>query len=254
MSKSHLSIEVHGQQVRFTSFTGTEIIIEQETSVSSNEYSDVKASLDSFITTNESLNKEFDNISLSYASNKSSLVPNNVFAESSSDDIFKLCFGKCNDSSSIDYNRISELSIVNVFEIYDWVKRYFVIKFPRISIQHEGSHSLRSILETNAFYLKATIILHSNYFQLSVVKHNQVEFYSFFDYQNHEDVLYHVLFALKQKEFTEEDGSIEIINGLGSNKEIVDSISKDLSRIKDLAKLKPSYPSHFIAKSQLLCV
>ena len=254
MSRTHLAISIAGFQVQFTSFRNDSILYHKDVALTSADFSVVKEELDSFIAQNSFISENFDEISLSVATKQSSLVPNNVFAESSANDIYKLCFGECENDNSIDYNRISELSIVNVFSIQDWVIRYFVMKFPTILIQHEGSHSLRAILGSNAFYLKATVILHADFFQMTIVKHNQLEFYSFFDYQNHEDVLYHLLFALQQKEMTDEEGSIEFSQALGCKSEIIASIEKDFVKIKDLKQLKLSKPEHFIAKAQLLCV
>lgn len=253
MSKSHLAIEVAGNQVLFTAFQDNVVKQENAIELSSSNYSEIKEQLDNFILAKNIVTSS-DEVTLAEASKKSSLIPSNVFSESSAEDVFKLCFGTCNGQSSIDYNRLAEYSIVNVFETQDWVKRYFVLKFPRIIIQNEGTHVIREILNSNAFYLKVTLVLHANYFQLSIVKHNQLEFYSFFDYQNHEDVLYHLLFALQQKELTDEKGSLEIVAALGCEKATINAIEKDLRRIKDLQQLTLQLPNHFITKAQFHCV
>ncbi len=254
MSNSHLTIEIAGQEIRFSSIVNNAVSKEATVLLSSSDYSESKKELDAFIELNSFISSEYDETILSEASNKSSLVPNNVFAESSPQAIYKLCFGECANDFNIEYNRIAEHSIVNVYSTRSWTKRYFVMKFPRVTIQNEGTHILRKILNENAFYLKATVILHKDNFQLTIVKHNQLEYYSFFDYQNHEDVLYHLLFALQQKEMTDESGTLEIVKALGCEQQTIDSIQEDLKRIKDLKQLKLSLPEHFIPKSQLLCV
>ena len=144
--------------------------------------------------------------------------------------------------------------LINVFNIPSWVKRFFVVKFPRINIQHEGSHIIRQTLNASAFKLKATVVLHQNYFQLSIVKHNNLEFYSFFDYQNHEDILYHLHFALQQKEMTNEEGFLELIDGAGSTKKTTEDLKSAIQRITEFKKMEIITPSNFVAKSQFLCV
>jgi len=254
MSTSHLTIEIAEPEVRFLSFQGGEAIADCSIHLDVSNYSTIKENLDKFIDQNSFISDDYDEVSLSIASKKSSLVPNTIFDESSANDIYKLCFGECESNKSINYNRIAELSIVNVFCHSDWIKRFFVMRFPRVIMQHEGSHSLRSILSSNSFYLKTTVILHADFFQLTIVKRKQLEFYSFFDYQNHEDVLYHLLFALQQKEFVNEEGSVEFIQAIGCSNQTIENIERDFAKIKDLNTLKLIKPSNFIANSQLLCV
>ena len=109
-------------------------------------------------------------------------------------------------------------------------------------------------MHENAFYLKANIILFQGYFLLSMVKHNKLEFYSFFDFISAEDVIYHLTFALQQKEMISEKGSIEIVSGIDANKEVYQEIENLKSKVKDLKQFELKIVDDFVAKSQLLCV
>jgi len=212
----------------------------------------IKEQLSKEFSSNTIYQQEFDEITLSWSSDKTTLVPNAVFSESSSQAIFKLCYGE--NEADVDYNRISELSLVNVYEIPDWIKRFFVIKFPRINIQHEGSIVLRQALHENAFKLKCTIVIYKNHFQLIISKHNELIFYSNFDFQSSEDVIYHIMFVLQQKELTNETGIFEFIYGLGSDKEIIPSVITGFNKISDLKSFTINTPENFISKAHLLCV
>ena len=182
----------------------------------------IKDQLSKEFESNSIYEADFDEITLSWSSDKTTLVPNSIFSESSPQAIFELCYGK--NDADVDYNRISELSVVNVYEIPEWIKRFFVIKFPRISIQHEGSMLLRKVLNENAFKLKCSIVIYKSHFQLIISKHNELTFYSNFDYQAAEDIIYHVMFVLQQKELLSEQGSFELISALGATKETIESI------------------------------
>lgn len=195
---------------------------------------------------------DFDEITLSWSSNKTTLVPNSIFSESSPQAIFELCYGK--NETDVDYNRISELSVVNVYEIPEWIKRFFVIKFPRINIQHEGSMLLRQVLNENAFKLKCSIIVYKNHFQLIISKHNELTFYSNFEYQSAEDIIYHVMFALQQKELTTEQGSFELVKGIGASSETIESVQAGFNRINDIKSFTINITDNFIQKAHLLCV
>ena len=201
---------------------------------------------------NRFITLEHEEVTLSVATNQSSVVPSNVFAESSAKEIYHLCFG--NTEKEIDYNRISELGIVNIFNYSSWIKRYFVMKFPRIIFQHEATHTLRQVMKDNSFYTKLTVIIHKEFFQLTISKHNELIYYSFFDCQNHEDIIYHMLFTLKQKELSDEKGTIVISKAFDADKEFTDQLIKNIAKVKDFSKLTVQSMENYISKSHFLCV
>lgn len=254
MKGTHLAIQLAEHAIQFVSFRNNNVVNESLVSFEENSDDSKIAVLKKHFNDVSFLNEDFDDITLSWSFKRTTLVPNAIFADSKPTDIFELCYGKESLNYDIDYNRISELGVINVYEIPEWIKHFFVIKFPRIIIQHEGSHIVRQNLAENAFKLKGTVVLYQGYFHLTIVKHNNIEFYSSFDYQNHEDVIYHLMFALQQKEMTNESGSLEFILGPGIEDSILEKINTDIARVKDLHKLKVNQPKHFIAKSQLLCV
>jgi len=254
MSGRHLAIEISSNTVRIVSFRNNIALHRLNESISTKTDSGSKESLRVIFENNSFLKDEFDEVTVAWCGDKSSLVPNAVFNESSAIDIFQLCFGKDVDENEVDYNRISELSVINVYQIPRWVKAFFVIKYPRVVIQHAGTHIVRKALNENAFYLKATIVCLESHFRLTLVKHNNLEFYSSFSYQSAEDIIYHLNFALQQKEFTNEKGTIEVVSSIGSDSKLIDSIEEGLKKIADLKLMKVFKDEDHLAKSQMLCV
>ena len=252
--KKHLAINISRQGASFVYLRDSQIDQEQFVVFHGFNSETVKDTLNQAISDSSFLSEDFDEVTLAWNTDKSTLVPNSIFAESDAQSIFQLCFGDKINKSEIDYNRIWEAGVVNVFEIPTWIKSFFVIKFPRIILQHLGTHALRSSLDNNAFYLKATLIINEGYFHLSMIKHNQVQFYSFFDSQSVEDVIYHLVFALQQKEFTEEKGSIELVAGNGQTEDRLNEIKSGLEKIKDLSAFNINLVTDFIPKAQQLCV
>lgn len=250
---SHLAIDFSGQHVHFSLLRHGNVYNTFHTSLNSSKERENKEQLDIFIKENTSLNEDFDEITLSYATSRSTIVPNNIFDESGPKDLFKLCFGKDTDDAEIDYNRISEHSVINLYHIPTWIKSFFVIKYPRIVIQHEGTHLIRQALQ-QGFKLKVYALLHADHFQLSIIKHNEIQYYSAFDYQSHEDLLYHLLFVLQQKELVDEKGEIMMIQGSGAQQAILNEFMSHVSKVGDLNKYDVQHSDSFIAKSQLLCV
>ena len=253
MKAAHLAIQMSEHAIHFVSLKNDVVLHESSVSFEKGTKSQKEVLNNHFLVTNF-LNTDFDEITLSWSFKQTTLVPNSIFSDSSPNEIFELCYGKDSIKYDIDYNRIYELSLINIYEIPIWIKYYFVIKFPKIIIQHEGSCIIRKNLTENNLNLNSTVILHQGYFQLTIVKNNNLEFYSSFDYQNHEDVIYHLMFVLQQKEMTNENGTLKLIIGPGIDRLILDKLKKDIARISDLQMLKVNYPEYYIAKSQLLCV
>ena len=182
--KSQLAIEISENAVRFARLLDTEVqsvdvfFFKDKTDVR------YKEQLDDIVKDKGYRNEEFDDYSLSWCSSFSSLLPNNVYSEVNEEDVISLAFKDKIPHDSIDHNRIPELSIVNIFSIPLWVKSFFVIRFPRIVMQHEGSHLLHGLLSAGSFNLQVAIVLHEDNFNITISNKNELLFYSYFDYQN----------------------------------------------------------------------
>lgn len=254
MSQQHLGINISESYVEFSILTGGSEINSIKTAYKGKSDEDRKSAVRKILEDNSILNNDFENVTLAWCHPHSTLVPSSVFAESSPQDIFRLCFGDDISGGSVDFNRIHELSVVNVYAIPDWVKSLFVIKYPRIVIQHAGTHQIRETLGSNAFYPKASLVIHEEFFRLTIVKHNNLEFYSSFTYQSAEDIIYHLNFVLQQKEMLNEKGMVELAAGTMENAEIIEQILGGLGKIQHLKKMKLENRVGFLSKSQLLCV
>src|SRR5690554_7703273 len=88
------------------------------------------------------LRDDYEEYTMAWGTQKQTLVPLSVFNESSARSIFQLMFGEGTDENMIDFNRLMELSMVSVFEIPDWVKSFFIIRFPQIVFKHEHAMTL----------------------------------------------------------------------------------------------------------------
>jgi len=254
MSSKHLGINLSESHVTFTILSGSVTHFNHSEAYQGKSDQDRKDAVRKILDQHHQLSGEFDNVTLAWSHAQSSLVPAAVFSETTPKEIFKLCFGSAADTSNVDHNRIFELSVVNVYAIPDWVKSLFVMKYPQIIMQHAGTHQIRKVLHADAFYTKATIVLNADYFRLTLVKHNKLEFYSSFDFQTAEDVIYHLNFVLQQKELLEEKGMIEIGSNGSVDAKMAEDIISGLEKIQHLKNMKKSYDDAYLTKSQLLCV
>ncbi len=190
-----------------------------------------------------------DDVSLAVVNHRTTLVPQNVFGESKPNEIFNLCFGSTTED--IDYNRFYEQGLVNIYEIQDWIKSFFVIRYPRVTIQHENTHVMRGIFSGNAHLPAIHIVIQNEYFSLLITSKNKLDFYNVFEYKNVDDIVYHTMFVWEQKEID----ATELTVQLHSSDDFKD-IHKEIET--SIVKLKPSVKFNFKfnhkIKHQLLCV
>jgi hypothetical protein len=248
----HLALEISDSKLRFKVFSSGEPGTTHEIELHYRTAEERKQLLDDGLKSMLSDSSAFDEVSAGIVSKQSTLVPTSVFADSKAEDIYKLCFGATSDQHSSDYNRIPEHSLVNVYGQSNWIKSYFVLKFPRIVIQHSGSHLVRLALDSNNFKPKVTVALFDGYFHMTIVKHSKLEYYSSFDCENAEDVIYHLYFVLQQKEMVQETGSILL--SAGSNQALAENVLQGLNRIADLKNYSKTVENDLHLKAQLLCV
>lgn len=254
MSQRHLGINISESYVEFSVLNKSEVIHTFSSAYTGKSDLDRKDAVRAIMENQSALNEDFANVTLAWCHPQSTLVPASVFSESNPTDIFTLCFGSDAASGTIDHNRIFELSVVNIYAIPDWIKSLFVIKYPHIVLQHAGTHQVRESVGSNAFYTKSSLVIHEDYFRITVAKHNNLEFYSSFSFQSAEDIIYHLNFVLQQKELINDKGSIEISWAAGGQKSICEAVKDGLKDILHLKNMNIELKEAFLTKSQLLCV
>ncbi len=193
---------------------------------------------------------DFDGeVSLAFWGAKTTLVPQVIFGDTNAKDVFELSFGT--SEHIIEHTRFFEQALVNVYEIEEWVKRFFVIRYPRINIQHDSTHVLRGIFEKNTFQATLHIAIKDGHFKLIAVSKNQLDFFNTFQYSNIEDVLYYTTHVLNNLKYNEKEWSLVWHSDL-ENDEFFEAFSPQL---KGFSKNKNvDIRKEFKFKHQLLCV
>lgn len=252
MSKNHLAIDINASAVRFVKLNGDFVLQEKVFSFLDKQDYRYKQQLEDFWNQTGWKEPDFDDISLSWSEKQTTLVPANVFNESDKESIFLLSYGKTVQNEEIDYNRIPMQGLVNVYSIPFWVKSFFVLRFPRIVIQHEGTHLIRGLFSGQTFKLKSKLVLHENHFLLVMAKENNLKFYSSFEWNTIEDIVYYYSFSIQQQGYNQQLNELEVVAGAGT--------------VIDLEQLKTALESihgkdlvfqtntHLVEKYQQLCV
>lgn len=213
---THLAIDINTNAVRFVKLNGKFVVSERAFAFQEKQDYRYKAQLEEFWKQTEWKETDFEKATLSWSEKQNVVVPANVFNESDKNAIFNLAYGTSVSLDEVDYNRLPMQNMVNVFFIPAWVKSFFVLRFPRIVLQHEATHLIRGVFEGPTFKLKSTLVLHHEHLVLMVVKENNLKFYSSFDYATLEDVVYYFSYSMQQLGLNEQPNELEITNGAGS--------------------------------------
>lgn len=212
----------------------------------------LKERLSDFLKEKACVLSEYEDVIISWVGSNAVLIPSSIFEPKNLENIYLTCFERQPIATDIEYTRISELSIVNVYEIPLWVKSFFVQKFPRVIMQHEYSHQLRGIIK-NSFSLHIFVNVYPNVMSIQVVNLNELHYCNAFEVNHINDLIYYLSFALKQLNLLNIKGKINI--------HLSDLVTFDAREIEALTKemsifntLQIQFDSNKIIKNQLLCV
>lgn len=195
---------------------------------------------------------DYSEVSVSWIHILAQLIPSAVFEPKAVEDLFTACFTREPGSTELDYNRISELSVVNIYEIPRWVKSFFVMKFPRAVIQHEYSHQLRGVIR-DAFRLNIQANIYPERMSVQIAERNELLFCNTYEIQHLNDALYYLTFALQQLQLKDKTGKLNF--HLQGNADITpEDLSKSLRQIDLFSQLEIRFDSEKTIKYHQLCV
>src|SRR5688500_12703030 len=109
------------------------------------------------LTSSELFKYDFSDFVLTAGTVRNTLVPTTIFNASKPGEIFQLNFTE--PIENLDYNRIAELDIVNIYEIPMWIKAAFVIRFPRVRIVHRSTVLLKGIFNQSTYSPKLHLFI-----------------------------------------------------------------------------------------------
>ena len=181
---------------------------------------------------------------------RNTLMPVDLFNHSKADEIFKLNYSDPIDN--LDYNRIPELGIVNIYEIPLWIKSMFVIKFPRVKLVHPTTVLLKGVFDADSWREKVHIYIETESLYMLITSKNKLTYFNRFDFTNLADLVYHVLFVLEQKEIDASKADVALYG-----------IDKDWEKLQEFQEFfkhpvkvseDTEMSDQFILAKQLLCV
>ncbi|MEX1001668.1 MAG: DUF3822 family protein [Crocinitomicaceae bacterium] len=200
--------------------------------------------------TDEKLSFDYDGFVLTAGGKRNTLIPVDLFNHAKPAEVFSLNYPEPFDN--LDYNRIPEVGIVNIYELPLWIKSLFVIKFPRVRIVHPVTVLLKGIFDQSIWPKKMHLYLEKEIFYLFITEKNKMIYFNQFDFNNLADMVYHLLFVLEQKEIPQDEIALHLY-GVGKNWEPLDELQTFFAKPIQL-DVKKEKGEHFILSQQLLCV
>ncbi len=239
MSGTQLTIHISRTSVHVAEVlrSSKEIIRAESTTLHESNPTAYKEKLSSFFD-QQNFDKDYEEVTVAWSTNLQALIPLRVYNDSDPKAIHQLLFGNAGDDRSIDFNRLMELSMVSVFEIPDWVKSFFVIKYPRVTIKHEHAMMLRATFQSSVFDRAIHISLCDDYMNIFLVHHNELKFSNAFEYQTTDDILYHAMYVMEQEGWKDENIKLAAYYLSNDQKDVLNDFKQKLTVMKSSDQLK----------------
>lgn len=166
---------------------------------------------------------EYSNSLVLWNNTQNVLVPTQLYENTNAESIFKLNFGSSFEKSEIDYNRIPVLSAVLLYTIPIWLKTLFVLKFSGSKIIHSNTAWLNYLTNKNTMSKQQGVLVLDNETLSFLLFSNDIPIINIqTNFQDVEDIIYHVSFAIQNSKLSENSGLIEIFE-IGEEKKYSNS-------------------------------
>lgn len=256
MSKNQLCIQISENFCSFVELKHGEIEFIENIRFTEKKDFQYKERLKEIFLKSDKLKEEFEEISLTWVSKTAVIIPSSIFLPTEIESLFLSCFQDKNHGFDLDYNRLMENSLVCVYEIPLWVKSFFIIKFPRIVIQHECTNTARGILK-QAFSLHIQVSIFPDLMLLSIVDKNELKFYNTYDIAHSNDIIYYLSFVMQQEDLINKTCKINfsIHNSVEDHGNSLEkNLNLDLNKITLFNASKITFNHIQLLKFQEFCV
>ena len=200
--------------------------------------------------------KNYKRVDFSFISNKSTLVPSDLFDKNSLKDYFAFNH-VLTEFEEIHFNRIDIGNVNNIFAVPSEITTLLVNRFPEIKFYHQATSLIINTLRyINEKGLKGTFVqlnVNESFFDVVVIFGGKLIFYNSFMYKGETDIVYFILNIFKQLNINHEVSEISISGDLKIGSKTVQLLSQAISHIGFTGvRNKTSYsfkdiPEHYFA-------
>lgn len=188
--------------------------------------------LNSILAENTILSKRFNKKSVSFISNRSTLVPKALYNPNELKKVHQFNFTTFEEDIYMsDY--ILNLSAYTVFSVPDFLLNT-VNKLGNVEIHHFST----ALIENNLIHSKRNNQLEQldvhilpQTFQISYINNQTLKYYNSFEYQTSEDFIYYLLFVLEQLNINSHNATIRLTGAIDKNSTLYELMKKYLKKI-----------------------
>lgn len=129
----------------------------------------------------------------------SCIIPETLFDEKHGLDYLKYN-AKLLKNDITSYDNIEEIDAVNVYLPYTNVNNFLIENYGAFNYYHYSTLFIKKILKLNTSKGKTNLYINFdiNYFQISIIKNNDLVYFNTFNFNSPEDALYYILYNIKQ--------------------------------------------------------
>tara|TARA_B100000767_G_scaffold255831_1_gene262360 strand:- start:2501 stop:3301 length:801 start_codon:yes stop_codon:yes gene_type:complete len=202
-----------------------------EEKVEPNKLSD---KLDLVINKFEIINSNVIKVKLIVLNKLSALVPLNLFQEELSLEYLKFN-SKLIKGDFAAHDLIDEIEAVNVFLPFVNVNNYLLEKFGSFNYYHYSTILIKKLIKYDSskeVSIYANIQL--NNFHIIILKNKKLIYYNIFDFNEKEDILYFLLFVLKQNKIDQNKHKLSLLGQIKKESETYLLLTKFINNIEIL--------------------
>jgi len=193
------------------------------------------------------LNKSYKTVSVSVINNKSTLVPNPLFAHEKLSDYLKF-----NSEFEIGFNittdTLKTLDTRNVYAVSQGLEKTIKKYFSSAKIIHHSSSLLEGLLTNykNISERNFFVNVRTTSFDAVLMEGKKLIFYNSFNYQTNEDFVYYLLFVCEQLKLNPENQKLILLGNIEKNSNLYALLYKYIRQIQFIEQNSSfEYSYHF---------
>ncbi len=183
---------------------------------------------------NEWLSLRYHSISIIYECKKSTLIPVPLFTENEKETYSEFNF-KLDENSHINYEKLSNLDAVILYEIPDQIMETFKTLFPSHRLISQPGVLIESLLILNKnlpAQKKFFVNVRNSALDILIIDKRQLLYFNSFEYKSIEDFIYFVIFVLDQLQINPEEVDLVLSGSIDKNSELFEILYKYVRNIR----------------------
>lgn len=169
----------------------------------------------------------YENVHINLINPYSTLIPNQLFEERHVPNYLNYNFETI-ENTICSFDTLKTIEARNCYLLFEKEKDTIFELFNNARIGHQSTAFIELNRSNDSI---VTIEMHPTHFQLMHMKDNQFKVFNCFAYENAEDLLYYITYALKQLE-VENNNKIEIAGWIDENNDIYKKLASYFPQIK----------------------